>query len=226
MLLLLFILILLLLEGLLSQSLVSSLTEARSTTSWSALQNSPSSRRANSSPGISCLLQATQRKQSIWYEFSRAFITKSFLANVWSHFEHFCPNNLKKDKNNNIRYNGNSVLRREKSCLRGQRQGLEVTKFLSCSNEMSMQFILLITVKMPTIVGILTFISSINSQYNAWDFFILVEKRANSVLVELTLYNWCILLRLASEFVNPRKVMFTEAKLRRASFFMVDLSWC
>ena len=96
MLLLLFILILLLLlEGLLSQSLVSSFTEARSTTSWSALQNSPSSRRANSSPGISCLLQATQRKQSIWYEFSRAFITKSFLAKLWSHLEHFCPNNLK-----------------------------------------------------------------------------------------------------------------------------------
>ena len=92
----------LLLGGLLSQSLDSSFIEARSTTSWSALQNSPSSRRANSSPGISCLLHATHRKQSMWYEFSRAFITKSFLEKPWSHFEHFCPNNLKKRQIENI----------------------------------------------------------------------------------------------------------------------------
>lgn len=39
---------------------------ARSTTSWSARQKSPSSRRANSSPGMSCRLQATQRKHSMW----------------------------------------------------------------------------------------------------------------------------------------------------------------
>lgn len=38
---------------------------ARSTTSWSALQKSPSSRRANSSPGMSCRLHATHLKHSI-----------------------------------------------------------------------------------------------------------------------------------------------------------------
>ena len=35
-------------------------------------------------------------------------------------------------------------------------------KLFSCSTQVSMQFIMLINVKMPTIVGILTFISKIN----------------------------------------------------------------
>ena len=34
-----------------------------------------------------------------------------------------------------------------------------------CLNQLSMKFILLISVKMPTIVGILTFISIINAIY-------------------------------------------------------------
>ena len=40
--------------------------------------------------------------------------------------------------------------------------GPEVIKFFSCSTQRSTKFILLINVKMPTIVGILTFISMIN----------------------------------------------------------------
>ena len=36
-------------------------------------------------------------------------------------------------------------------------------KLFSCSTQLSMKFILLINVKMPTIVGILTFISMINT---------------------------------------------------------------
>ena len=40
--------------------------------------------------------------------------------------------------------------------------GLEVKKTFLCSPQLSMTFILLINVKMPTIVGILTFISRIN----------------------------------------------------------------
>ena len=40
--------------------------------------------------------------------------------------------------------------------------GLEV-EFFSYSTQLSMKFILLINVKMPTIVGILTFISMINT---------------------------------------------------------------
>ena len=40
--------------------------------------------------------------------------------------------------------------------------GLEVLKLSSCSNQLSTKFILLINVKMPTIVSILTFISMIN----------------------------------------------------------------
>ena len=40
--------------------------------------------------------------------------------------------------------------------------GKEVIKLFSCSAQLSQKFILLINVKMPTIVGILTFISRIN----------------------------------------------------------------
>ena len=43
------------------------------------------------------------------------------------------------------------------------RSGLEVMKFNSCSTQLSMKFIMLINVKMPTNVGILTFISMINT---------------------------------------------------------------
>ena len=42
------------------------------------------------------------------------------------------------------------------------RSGSEVIKFFSISTQLSMKFILLINVKMPTIVGILTFMSRIN----------------------------------------------------------------
>ena len=40
--------------------------------------------------------------------------------------------------------------------------GPEVIKLFSCSAQLILKFILLINVKMPTIVGILTFISRIN----------------------------------------------------------------
>ena len=42
--------------------------------------------------------------------------------------------------------------------------GPKVIKRFSCSTQMSMKFILLINIKMPTIVGILTFISMINTK--------------------------------------------------------------
>ena len=44
--------------------------------------------------------------------------------------------------------------------------GREVIKLFSCSVQQRLKFILLINVKMPTIVGILTFISNIN--YRLW----------------------------------------------------------
>ena len=47
--------------------------------------------------------------------------------------------------------------------LQGGCSGLEVLKLISCSTQLSMKFILLIDVKMPTIVGIQTFISMINT---------------------------------------------------------------
>ena len=53
--------------------------------------------------------------------------------------------------------------------------GLEVIKLFSCSTQLNMEFILLINVKMPTIVGILTFISMINAtseRLKARNFFI------------------------------------------------------
>ena len=42
------------------------------------------------------------------------------------------------------------------------RPGPEVIKLFSCSTQLRLKFILLINVKMPTIVGILTFMSRIN----------------------------------------------------------------
>ena len=47
------------------------------------------------------------------------------------------------------------------------RPGPEVIKLLPCSTQLRTQFILLINVKMPTIVGILTFISMINTSYES-----------------------------------------------------------
>ena len=44
-----------------------------------------------------------------------------------------------------------------------QISGPEIIKLFSCSTQLSTTFILLINVKMPTIVGILTFISRINT---------------------------------------------------------------
>ena len=50
------------------------------------------------------------------------------------------------------------------SCKRlNNHSGPEVIKLFSCSTQLSRKFILLINVKMPTIVGILTFVSMINS---------------------------------------------------------------
>ena len=56
-----------------------------------------------------------------------------------------------------------------------QSSGLEVIKLFSYSTQLSTKFILLINVKMPTIVGILTFISMINTtpeRLKARNFFI------------------------------------------------------
>ena len=47
--------------------------------------------------------------------------------------------------------------------------GPEVIKLFSCSTQLSTKFILLINVKMPTIVGILTFISMINTTYESFE---------------------------------------------------------
>ena len=41
----------------------------------------------------------------------------------------------------------------------------EVIQLYSCSSQLSMKFIMLIDIEMPTIVGILTYISMINTTY-------------------------------------------------------------
>ena len=51
------------------------------------------------------------------------------------------------------------ILEGKESC----EPGPEVIKINSCSTQLSMNFFLLINVKMPTIVGILTFMSRKNS---------------------------------------------------------------
>ena len=53
--------------------------------------------------------------------------------------------------------------------------GIEVIKLFSCSTQLSTKFIMLITAKMPTIVGILAFISMINTaseRHKSRNFFI------------------------------------------------------
>ena len=63
----------------------------------------------------------------------------------------------------------------EQELISQTRTGPEFIKLFSCSNQLSMKFILLINVKMPTIVGILTIISMINttsSRLKARNFFI------------------------------------------------------
>ena len=47
--------------------------------------------------------------------------------------------------------------------------GPEVIKLFSCSTQLRLKFILLINVKMPTIVGILTFISRINYKFLSFE---------------------------------------------------------
>ena len=62
-----------------------------------------------------------------------------------------------------------------KSTFTDYKPGPEVIKLFSYSTQLSMKFILLINVKMPTIVGILTFISMINTsseRLKARNFFI------------------------------------------------------
>ena len=46
-----------------------------------------------------------------------------------------------------------------------RRPGPEVIKLFSCSTQLSMKFNMLINVKMPTIVGILTFINMMNTKF-------------------------------------------------------------
>ena len=48
-------------------------------------------------------------------------------------------------------------------CSHATISGTEVIKLFSCSTQLSTKFILLLNDKMPTIVGILTFISIINT---------------------------------------------------------------
>ena len=50
-----------------------------------------------------------------------------------------------------------------------RRPGPEVIKKISCSTQLSMEFFLLINVKMPTIVGILTFMSRKNKILGLYD---------------------------------------------------------
>ena len=54
-------------------------------------------------------------------------------------------------------------LNKKKVILNKRHTGPKVIKLFQCSTRLSMKFIMLINVKMPTIVGILTFISIINT---------------------------------------------------------------
>ena len=65
---------------------------------------------------------------------------------------------------NNSKMNGCGVeLSNVSTMIQPPQPGLEVIKLFSCSTQLSMEFFLLINVKMPTTVGILTFMSVKNS---------------------------------------------------------------
>ena len=66
--------------------------------------------------------------------------------------------------------------------LHERKPGPEVIKLFSCSTQLRMKFILLINVKMPTIVGILTFISMINTTYES------LKARTICILPHFSLY--------------------------------------
>ena len=51
--------------------------------------------------------------------------------------------------------------------IRAFPSGLEIIKLFSCPTQLKIKFIILINVKMPTIVGISTFISMINATYDS-----------------------------------------------------------
>ena len=55
-----------------------------------------------------------------------------------------------------------NVIIHRQNCL-DLKPGLEVMKLSSCSTQLSMKFFMLINIKMPTVVGILTFMSGKNS---------------------------------------------------------------
>ena len=74
-----------------------------------------------------------------------------------------------------VRFSGGKICNPAKHLLgkhslfpRG-RPGPEVIKKISCSTQLSMEFFLLINVKMPTIVGILTFMSRKNKILGLYD---------------------------------------------------------
>ena len=60
-------------------------------------------------------------------------------------------------------------MRHAKTDNLGSGPGPEVIMHFSCSAQLRLKFILLINVKMPTIVGILTFISRINYQFLSFE---------------------------------------------------------
>ena len=51
--------------------------------------------------------------------------------------------------------------------LKAREPGPEVIKLFSCSTQLKIKFIMLKNVKMPTIVGILTYIGMINTTYES-----------------------------------------------------------
>ena len=55
------------------------------------------------------------------------------------------------------------VIKYRKVSLSQTKNGPEIIKLFPCSTQLSMKFFLLINVKMPTVVGILTFMSGKNS---------------------------------------------------------------
>ena len=92
------------------------------------------------------------------------------------------------------------------------KSSLKVIKLFSCSTELSMKFILLINVKMATIVGILTFISWINTTSES------LKARKISVFYHFSFY---VQLILCSVELSMKKFYDLRVCASSSNFFSV-----
>ena len=89
-------------------------------------------------------------------------------------------------------------------------------KKFSCFTQLSTKFIMLINVKMPTMVGILTFVSMINTRPESL--------KARKVLI-FSAFWFCEQLKIRAQLIEHEKSFITSEQLFRHFNYIVD-RWC